>query len=515
MQEVLNMPILNDQNPQALFRNFVWRNRFNRNLVLAGVIISLLLVSVFKYYYPFPAFINGDSYVYLDSASKNLIIDTYPIGYPRFLRLVSVFSSNHFVLFLIQYALIQVSVCFFVFSLCFFVNVNRISLAIILLLLMLNPVTLYIANYVSSDALFLALSLCWFTTLIWVSFFPSGKLIAVHVAIVLLVFIIRYNALYYPFVSVISFFLLKEKLRIKCLGVLGIILLIGLFVLFTSNEYKKATGVRQFSPFSGWQMVNNGMYAYKFIDSAQRKPMPPKFQGIDNEVRRYFDTTRTFFLEYPEVMLDVSSMYMWTPSSPLRIYMDKKYKNDSSVTEFQRWAKVAPLYNEYGMLLMEYYPGTFIRRFLWPNLIKYYAPPVEFLGGYGFRMNPLTPTAQSWFNFRGNILQSRFKDSQVRLLDVYPVIFGVMNAVFVMLCISFFILNGRLIDLALYRVLLMCFWLIAFNFVFSVFASPVALRFQVFPMVIFWAINVVLVDFMVKEAKRDAKLKKAEYEIAS
>ncbi|TWW00647.1 hypothetical protein [Chitinophaga pinensis] len=105
-----------------------------------------------------------------------------------------------------------------------------------------NPVFLFIANYVSSDALFLSLSLVWFTLLLWILHRPNKSLIIWHAIIILLAFTVRYNALFYPIVAAIAFVISRQPWRMKVVGMLSSLILIAGFVWHTSNQYDRLTG---------------------------------------------------------------------------------------------------------------------------------------------------------------------------------------------------------------------------------------------------------------------------------
>src|SRR5690349_1889301 len=94
------------------FISFCFYNRRNRiilHLAAAAIIIQFV---IFKYLYPFANYIHGDSFVYLNGAHENLTINSYPIGYSKFLRIVSVFAKPDLALVSIQYLMIQCSTLF-------------------------------------------------------------------------------------------------------------------------------------------------------------------------------------------------------------------------------------------------------------------------------------------------------------------------------------------------------------------------------------------------------------------
>ncbi|QJB39082.1 hypothetical protein HF324_14910 [Chitinophaga oryzae] len=492
-------------NLEPSFKGFLLQSGFNRIAVAVCFFICVIQIVVFKYYYPFASFINGDSFEYVQNAFLNARLDVHPVGYSKFLRLFSIFSTNDTSLVVFQYFFVQISIWFFLFSIFYFHEINVWIKYTLLGLLTVNPIILYMANYISTDALFLALSVLWITSLLWFLHRPSWSLAIIHAFLILLVFMIRYNALYYPIVSLVAFLGAKAKNNLRIVGVLVGAFLIGGFVLATSLKYKKLTGVYQFSPFSGWQIANNGLYIYRGVLPEQRKELPEKFKELDREVRMYLDTVRTLEGRFPEIMLDINAVYMWSPASPLRTFMGKSFKKKPAMDEFQRWSSIAPLYKEYGTTLIKTYPIAFFKRFLWPNFVKFYSPPVEFLGTYGYNVDTIPAITKDWFRYRDKRVTSRFSDVSVNALDYYPIICGTMSAVFIMMSISFFILKGREQERDLFKTWLLFAVLWVCNMVFSVFASPIALRFQILSLIVSVVIVFVILDFMLKQGAKEGK----------
>ncbi|MBC9931762.1 hypothetical protein [Chitinophaga qingshengii] len=509
--EIVAMPMFSDflangSSDFEDFKSFIIRDRFNRLMIWTSMLLIALQLSVFKYFYPYAAFINADSYGYVQCAFYNVGIDIYPIGYSKFLRLFSVFFAGDTSLVVFQYVFNQFSILALLFSLFYFLSPSKGIQFSVLIFVLINPVYLYMANYVSTDSLFLSLSICWVTTLIWILKRASLGIIIIHALVVVLVFMVRYNALYYPFISLIVFWLKRRELKMTLIGIVLTVGLIGIFVLSTSYRYKRLTGVFQFSPFSGWQLANNGMYAYRFVDSVDRKKLPSKFEGIDREVRLYFDTTKRFLNRFPEEMLIASTVYMWKSTSPLRTYMHKKYKGDTTATEFKQWSNMAPLYSEYGSTLIKTYPWAFVKSYLWPNLIKYYVPPVEFLSTYGFSMDTIPNDVRTWFGYTTYKLNNRLNTNNVKILEPYPTISAVMNAVFVALFIISLMIGLKKLNKDLFIICMLFGLCWTINLVFSVFASPIALRFQMFSLTLSMVCNFILLDFLLrKETEEDAK----------
>jgi protoporphyrinogen oxidase len=475
------------------FKDFLFKK--NKVMLWFAGIAAFILFIVFKHFYPSAGFIDGDSYVYLETAYGNYSINTYPIGYSKFLRLFSVMTIWDTALVFFQYAILQCSSLFLVFTLAYLYKPAKFTFVLLYACMLFNPVFLYMANYVSSDALFLSLSLTWFATLLWIIHHPDRRLIAAHALLILLAFTVRYNALFYPVIAILGFVLSKQSWQRKLVGIAAGFVLIGGFMWHTSNQYKRLTGIRQFSPFSGWQMANNALYAYRFTQDQPIKNLPEKFKKLDKGVRMYFDTTHNYFVHVQESLV-ASTFYMWDPKSPLQVYMEDGFKRDSTATQLKKWASYGPLFEEYGKFLIKQYPAAFAKYYLVPNLLKYYAPPVEFLEMYNMGKDSISNMGRIWFGYRSPVLKKHYKDLKVTALDFYPILVGVFNVVFIFSLMAFAFLQGFKHNKPLSQALLLAAGLWLVNFGFSVFASQIALRFQMLPILVFWCFGWLLIDYI-------------------
>lgn len=465
------------------FQEYLINNRIHRRFFCLLAIIIIVQLSVFKYIYPYASFIHGDSFSYILATARNLNINTYPIGYSKFLRLFSVFTSSDTVLVTFQYLSIQLSGIFLLSTIFYFYRPHYAVQITLITLQAINPLFLHLANLISSDALFLALSLLWLSSLIWIINKPSNKILFYHTVAIFLLFTIRYNGILYPFISILLIIVSKASKNQKFVCIALCLLTCGSFVLFTSYQYKVLTGKWQYSPFSGWQLSNNAMYAYRYVDSSERRPVPQKFQALNNMITEYFDSTRDL-KKFPEESVMASTYYMWSPSMPLFRYRNKIFENDKKARELKKWATVAPLYKEYGIHIITEYPFHFTKYFLLPNTCKYFAPPVEFLETYNSGLNIVTPETKSWFNYKSTTVWTRSKNTRIWILDIFPIFSGVINVV--MLCsLAFFTsLQGWKLNLKVSSFIFITglFWVV--NACFTIFASSVALRFQAFPITI-------------------------------
>ena len=486
------------------FKDYLFKNRRNRITLSIAAVAVVVQFTVFKYFYPFASFIHGDSFVYIGIAYQNLDVNAYLVGYGRFLRIFSVFSQSDIVLVAFQYIMLQVSALYLLFTLFHFYSPGKVVQNILLSFMIFNPLFLYMANLVSSDAFFLILSFIWLTLLLWIIHRPGIRLIIWHALVIFVAFTVRNNALIYPIISAVAFYMSRQSLRIKLAGFSAGVILIGLFILYTGNKFKELTGTWQYSPFSGWQIINNALYAYRYVDSADRKPVPARFYQLDKAVRTYFDTTRDH-TKHPEEEAQASTVYMWDHHhSPLYRYRDLQFGADTTAAyEDKNWASIAPFYADYGINIIRKYPREFAAYFLWPNAIKYYSPPIEFLELYNSGKDTVTGIAKIWFGYKSTKVTTRLKDLRVRALDFYPILSGIMNVVFLLGFISFVLLNGFKQPSLFRKGLLLAGSIWVINAGFTIFVSSAALRFQAFPILLMCTFATLLLDYVYKAASQN------------
>jgi hypothetical protein len=483
------------------FKHFLFNNRHNRITLYLAAAAIVIQLGVFKYLYPFANYIHGDSFSYINAAYKNLTINTYLVGYSKFLRLFSVFAKPDYMLVAFQYLFIQCGVLFLLFTIFYFYKPGKVVQIVLLSFMVLNPLFLHLSNMVSSDGLFLALSSSWFALLLWIIHRPSTKIIIWHAVVLFIAFTFRYNAMIYPFIAGLAFWLSLMPLRKKLAGVGLGLFLCGLFVVFTSYQYKKLTGHWQYAPFSGWQFANNAMYAYRDVDTTDYKPVPKKFFALDSMVRKFYYSTRNVTL-YPSEKAQASTFYMWSKTMPLMDYRDSLFKKTKdSTNELKKWASMGPFYKEYGMYIIRQYPVQFIKSFMWPNARKYYAPPIEFLEDYNSGRKQVTDQAKTWFGYTSTKVKTRLLDGKVRVLDIYPILSGIINVVMLFGLLYYSLLKGWQYNAVFNKTIIMAgaVWLI--NAAFTIFASSAALRFQSFPIILTTLFALLLVDWMAQLIK--------------
>ncbi len=484
--------------PTIPFKQWLVSDKENRRLFRIFLSIIVIQFAVFKFFYPYPNFMPPDSNSYIEAASNNQMINTWAIGYSKFLRIFSTFTRSDWALVIFQYLLIEGSVLYFLFSIRYLLTPAKWVFRILLCLSVLNPLLPHISNFIGSDTLYTALSLIWFTQLCWILYRPGRKLFLFHAVILLFTFMVRYNALYFPVISIIIIGRASIDRKVKWAGIAAILLLVGIFVGQTEYEYYNKTKTWQFSAFGGWEMSANALYGYAHTEGTDTAKIPVRFRSLHALVNRHMDSIRDLV---PRPDREVGIYYLWDFKSPLKVFEAERWAKDPTTPHFIQWASMGPLYADYGKYLILHHSVPFIQYYLWPNFIRYYCPPTYFMGFYNIREHHVDPVVVKWFGWKSNRISNYFNDVRIEITEIFPVLLAIINLTFVVCTIAFTILGGFKQCSGLFRQI---FWLMFIiwigNMVFSVFTAPIELRYQLFPMITTLAFLCLLLPFLVEES---------------
>ena len=479
--------------------DYLWNNRPNRAWWLAGIAAFIIQFIIFKFRYPFANYM-PDSYSYLQAAYDNVDVNMWPVAYSKFLRLISVFTHSDKIVVGIQYLFMQCSALLFLFTFFYFQPPGKITRRILLFFFLFNPVPLFIANYISADALFIGLSLLWLTSLIWTIYQPRPWLVFIHAILLLACFTVRYNAIYYPLISLAAYILSRQAWKWKVAGVALGTGLVLLSITWTSNKMQAETGKREFSAFGGWQLANNALYMYQHIPPKERGQVPARFASLEKDVRQHMDTLSKVKFSHEDSVN--SYFYLWSGRGPLIHYLSTQYKKDSTTPYFKRWASEGPLYADYARYLIMKYPLQFAQEFMMPNAVKWAVPPTEFLGMYNMNEENVGKLAKDWFNYKTQKVQDhKKKDTGIAATEWYPIFSALVNVLLIMGLIGIIFLNGlqwKVYGLPQLLALVLMLWLL--NSGFSIFASPVVLRYQAFPILVAFPVAAFLIEKIAKMA---------------
>ncbi|SFW90635.1 hypothetical protein [Chitinophaga sancti] len=479
----MSNPLIDNNFPASTsLKDYILKFPENRFYLIISVIVIVLQLIIYKYLYPYANFLIGDSYCYIKEAFDNAQIANYPIGYPMFLRFFSALTVSDTCLVVFQYFLVQGAAISLLYTLFYFFNPHKYLKRLLIIMTLFNPLLFVIANTVSSDNLFLSLSVIWINLLIWIIYRPTKTVIFWHAIILFFLLTVRFNALFYPFISLFAFFQSKEQLRLKIVGVFLFSSLMLSFVIYNREKYFEISGKRQFSVFSGWQMANNGLYAYRHVPVESRVKVPNKFDKLDAMVRNYFyyaNKDSNNRIDNGKATYD----YMFMQESPLWIYCLQQTTLKEGESDLKTGAVVGPLYAEYGAWLILHYPVQFIEYVIWPNVKKWFIPPMEMIDSYNGGAINVPELIAQWFKYKSVMLTTRVKDPYIfeGIIRLYPLWACVVYIIFLLSVLYYFIFKWRNNPSNLNRVVMFItfFWII--NFCFNVFASPIQMRHVLFP----------------------------------
>jgi hypothetical protein len=433
----------------------------------------------FKCCYPYADFFT-DSYTYIQAAADHNAISYRPIGYSLFLRLIHALSHSDTVLVTIQFLLVQSS-CWVLFAtVCRRCSPGTGVQAVVTTFLVLNPLVYYISNFVSSDALFIALSLFWLTSLIQSTDAPTWGGLVTQWVLLLLIFYTRYVALFYPVVAAICYCWMPCGWRVRLVAMAGGVVIVIAAVGVTREQTRAETGAETFSAFSGWQMANNAMHIYPWLP-VDTTGLPPASDSLAGYVSRYFGRQVTMGKNPP----GATTAYMWERNSPLHEYLDAYRRTHSPISYYRAWNRVGPVFSQYGYSLVRRHPLAFCRYYLVPSARSFFLSSLDIFSTYLDGKKEIDPIARDWFGYRkarpwvcSATLQGRICAPFPWISLVMTVAFGVVAGIFMLSrevrgrCPPF---TGCLRVAGVY---------LGINICFNVFASPSVYRYQVLPLVL-------------------------------
>jgi len=450
---------------------------------------TAILWILFKRCYPFPDFFT-DSYTYIQAAADHNAISYRPIGYSLFLRLLHAVGHSDTLLVTVQFLLLQSS-CWLLFAtVCRSCDLGVRVQVLIAAFLVLNPLVYYISNYVSSDALFIALSLFWVTSLMRSMAAPTWRGLVIQWILLLGIFYTRYVALFYPLAAGIGYCWLRRGWWFRLAAISGSVLVVAASVGCTRALTQAQTGAATFSAFSGWQMANNALHIYPWLP-VDSTGLPPATLPLAGYVDRYFSRDGPIRNQNPPRS---TTGYMWERSSPLHEYFDdyrrvhsdlRQGQDTAQLPYFTAWNRVAPVFSQYGYFLFRRHPLAFGRYYLLPSAKSFFLSPLDVFNTYLDGKKEIDPIARNWFDWRGSrpwvcsaTLQGRVCAPFPWLSLLVTLAFGVVAAMFVLkkeIRDRYPAFTGCLRVAGIY---------LGVNICFNVFASPSVYRYQVLPLIL-------------------------------
>ncbi len=489
---------------RAIFHRLYAKNKV---YIWSALCVSILLLTGFKIIYPYPNMVL-DSYYYVLGAINHADVSPWAIGYSWFLRVLGIFTHSPLALVVFQYLLLAASLIVLFLTLTEILRLSKVTRWIIFPFFFCDPLLFYCSNFVMADALFISFSVLWISLLLWMLYWPRPWMLWVHTALILLVFCVRYNALYYPVVAALALLMSQYSWRQKLIGTAAQLVVIGGFIGYTSMRVGQVSGVSQFSPFGNWKMANDALYMYGHIYQDDNSPVPAKFTVLHQTVRDYFqkvgqvDNLLNFRSQF------YGSQYMFTYGTPLVSYKVSLYGEDSEFVNFKKMAAVGPLYGEYGAYLIKKFPGAFLEYFVGPNAIRYAFPPMEAFGSlppFFLRSDYLGQASRTWFGLHTLTVSWDRIRLRGKILRPYQTIVFFIHVLFVLSLLGFIIVKGMRTLSPVERnslIVLASLWL--FDLGFNLTAAATVMRYEIFLLMVEFG----LICFLIGKtffARSDAK----------
>lgn len=467
-----------NQAPSASFQSFIWNTPLHRQFLLWGGLLTIAGFIIFKILYPFPSLF-PDSYFYMWDAATNASVGYRPIGYAWFLRFMRAIHPSGLLLIAVQYFVLLLGSWYFVFTLLYLFKPALWVKKLLFLFCIINPLYLYQSNLVSSDALFTGLSLLWLAALLWTLCRPGIGPVLFQVILLIIVFTIRYNAIYYPLLTVSVLLISRNTLPVKSAGILLATLGITSFVLFTREKNLQEIGIKQFSGFSGWQLCNNALYMYPHIQVDEQALPDTTVKAINRYVREFFDTLPK------NITITPADGALFTDGRrPLKAYMFNFLARHPNRPEIWAYDVTSEPIKRYGQWLIRHYPLSYFRYFIWPNAGVYFIQPIEKLEKYNDGAGWYGPLAQQWFKYKSERVYGFNNQVQYTLMSGYIILFFLINVFFFLLQPLIWRYRKELFpEPGRWQLLLILTAAFAINAAFSILASPSVFRYQVFALV--------------------------------
>lgn len=466
-----------------------------------GVVLLIMTVEWigFKCLYPFADYFT-DSYSYIQAAVQQEAISYRPIGYSVFLRLVHAIAASDTLVVSLQYLVVQGASLWMVLWLRRWCGLRDRTVAILMAFLVLNPLVPYLCNYISSDALFVGLTLVWLTVLMGWLRDPGWWRLGLQLVLLFVIFNLRYTALFYPAVAALTVLLARRGWVMSIVGVMASVGVVIAGMIWIKTITKRETGADLFSAFSGWQMANNALNLYTHLPVDTVGLPTVETRELAGYVRNYFSGEKQTALNDTGTWKagdaekrkapGVTTAYMWEYSSPLHRYL-LGYKQRNRLDYFRAWNQVGAVFSQYGYWVARRHPGAYLYYYGWPSTKTFFLPDLDVFAVYNGGNREFDALAMGWFHYLSKRVKVYSATMQANLMAPFPSLYLLMNIAFIGVALSFLpfaaVRERNRLFTGCFR--LASAFLLA-NAFFSIFASPSVLRYEVLPMIILFVFGV-------------------------
>jgi hypothetical protein len=303
----------------------------------------------------------------------------------------------------------------------------------------------------------------------------------------------------YPITAALAFLISPYKVWAKVLGIVsGPVLLIP-FIIASRNAAKEMTGTAQFPILSGWQWGNNALYMRNYIEVDTMAFPTKETAELDHIARDFFRNTEP---QKRDLANYVANFFIRKGNAPLKQYLYKHYRMNNDAEQVVAWGMVSPVFGQYGLFLIKRHPIAFARYFMLMNCKNYFLPPLEKLEIYNLGQDKMWPIGQFWFSYSSDRVWCVSKYLQALILIIFPILYLLLNLFYgstfaILMQQQGFHKGGD--HFANLIILISAFLLL--NFIFSIFANIIVIRYQIFPMTLFAIFGMVILKYILLNLK--------------
>jgi hypothetical protein len=258
--------------------------------------------------------------------------------------------------------------------------------------------------------------------------------IAIHCCCYYFMFSLRFNAIYYPAISLVSVFIYKAPLPKKILIAMLPFVMVLSIVSHIKEFNERTTGVSNYSALGDWAMANNALHIYRITDVDSDIWFTP-----DNILLNQCIMATKDNVKYRRG--EVTDQYMWLNNGPLKAFTWHKVSINPRTKYFTEWFALAPMYRDYAFELIQQYPGAFVKAFYLPNLKNCIWPKMEMLDFRNEVVLPLDEKAGEYIGYSKGIY--KYTKWQMFTSDCIKYVYFIVNIFIAVSACASFILYFR------------------------------------------------------------------------
>ena len=481
--------------------DFIFKDKKNRFYFWLAIGLNVAGFIYFKSYWFQPANFSYSTSGLIQEAASNASVGLWPIGYAKVLWFFHLMTHSDTVVVAFQYFFLIGVLLYFFFTLHYFYTFAKNSFLLLFVFLFFDPIFLYLANYITADALFTGVSLLWFTQLIWIIHRPQPYQVFAQAILLFVAFTLSYQAAWYPVIALGAFALSRQPIKWKIIGVMLPLLLIGVFVLFTREANFRETGVRRFSVFSAWREANDALFLYPHVEM-NRAQIPAEFLALDDTIHAFFEKSSPKL----KTLAPVNGFYyLEIPKTPLQIYLCQRNDLKRPVIDYKKWSSVSDLYSDYAHFLTDSYPWAYSQYFLLSNTGEYLWPRIDKVATYNMEQDTIDAATRAWFHYNIKNYDNHDRGMAETMMGAFSFFFTVVNIAFVAGFVWVIVIGARrrgyhdlFYGLALSAVLLLV------NAIGNIWYSPVVLESLLVSMIVLFGYTLLMYDVVEKRYKTKA-----------